>query len=210
MEVSFEQGGAPVGRPQIGAEAQTPDTDIYLKSDKLFEHIAARTLKHTKETDLERFGRNLENNLASEKHRERKAADMLVAFQSNPSAVFFQGQSGTGNVPPEQKALRADTLFAEYVDALIDQSPGKGKDPLKELAQKLKSSDGRRKLNEDLEKRLGTGPERERNAANLLLDIGKNLSPSQQQELRSKLNRPEKSMEVPYPLCVAWPPCPQN
>lgn len=188
--------------------AAQPTQEVYLRSDELFKNIASVELTAANKTTLENFGQAVENDLTIQNNRERKAASLLFKLQTKPTEVT-SGFTAISNAAPQQKALQANKLFTEYTSVLIGTVPPSADDPLRNILDKLKSEEGQRALNADLQIRLGQGAEREDKAAKLFSQIKLFYSAENLQKLRIILKNSTTQAVLPYPLCVANNSCPK-
>jgi hypothetical protein len=204
--------------------AQT-STPVYLEVDKVFINVAA--LKDSTFgkssvgiSNLENFGRNVEvlfsdpskypsANPNQAKYNYEVLATLLVELQRNPQMVV-RNYGLSLKASKERLSMTADLLFIEYLKIIYRPSLNFSTDPLKKYIQELQKDENIRRLNIDLDSRLGEGVDREFNAAKILIEMNDVFSDQGKlDQLRSVLLNGSVAT-VPYPLCLLRGPCPKR
>ncbi|MGC2238085.1 MAG: hypothetical protein WA584_18130 [Pyrinomonadaceae bacterium] len=184
--------------------AQNP---IYLEADRLFKNVALLTDRNINETVLENIGRNVEGLNSSGTVSYFGLANNLILLQDYPRD-FIISFNKPANAGKARFALEADSLFVEYIIVLYKPSKNFQNDPLEAYVLKIQTHDGRKLLNLDLETRLGKGVEREKKAAELIIEMRENFKEDKLERLRSIIIN-NSSARLPYPLCLIKGPCPR-
>ena len=195
-----------VFQSDVSAQNAVP---VYLETDKLFQNIAMLSGASVSDTELENFGRYTANGMSEDSNVSYyQIATALISLQKSPRSYVLMFSKPI-NAIRARYALEADSLLIEYMVALYTPSKSfQNNDPLEKYFLEIQTVKGRKQLLLDLNTRLGRGVERERNAAEIIIEMRENFKEEKLEALRSIIIN-NSVARLPYPLCLITKNCPK-
>lgn len=200
------------------AKGQSKPKYTYLEIDDIFAQAAAQKSANVSVVESQRFGREIEGKVGTQKDAEKKTVDLLLDFEKNADAETAIKSADDSGFKGERKLVRADILLSAYALELIRAKPeqdSRGRSDAETLTGYVKNQLRENSVQQDLieyvDKEIGSAPDRAAKTLNLLTTLQIELSSDKQTTLVVAIKSGNTSaiaaLNLPPPICIIFRTC---